>query len=973
MRFRFTLTHLITFPTFSQWEAESGSWTIDDTPSVTIPSPTNVSLVVDYPLIPGTYELAYSVTVTGTGTWFVNFRFEKDAGATLLQEVSTGDSSPGTKTGTLQFTLTDTSTSIQIQFVNFSGASKTLTINSVTPSMEGVKISEPDGWKGAKIILEREEEHGFCSLVKRYQGAAGGAFNFYGDNGQETGGIELLKDIDEAYSFDADIGFLSEYAPDDVNYQEIFDGLLDMSLKNEEKDNRMQVPVIRDDFWAKFISRMNTPVNMSDLVDLDGNTVDPVTPVTVNLKSQKIRYNGEYRWEETVQYPIPGGDGNIQIDWDKTITDDINKFNLPRVDVSPTPLNLIAGLFEAPYDGLYTFDIRIESGSFFGGSWQNAFAEPRFHIGNTGAGVNEADYRSFTSSSTDNGSGQYLWVHLFTGSFLLAKGQQISLFGVTDSTAGNTNIFGERLNDWKTDVEVASTIALTLSGTQTIDNYAAGVGDRVLVKDQGDQKDNGVWVVAAGAWTRATDADSNTELQDCTVFIINGDTNGSTYWIQATEDVDLGVTPITFKTTIYNDTKLVDYPGTGTPDNHIIVTADTTFQESTAQGYLIHDLFHGVLARLGLGINPFYSEFLGSTLTNSRVYGADGCGWMYAIVKGLQVRGYTLTEKPFFISFKQIWDGINPILNLGLSYDIVASQQVIVIDQKEVFYDDSVSVNFSNVREISATYDQEKIYKTIKVGYKKWESEDISGIDDPQTRRTYATRLKKTGKEISLESDFIAAGLAAETARRTVKEKTTDYKYDNDNFIFALNETPVSADVYNPELDENFDTITNLINSDSRYNLILTPARNMLRWANVLGGCLQSYTTSSYKFVSGEGNYTMTSDYSCASGNECQAIICDPLGENQDISLATYNAGLGYLHLPLIFDITIPMGLDEFQEIDANRNKSIGISQTTTGHIPFKIKLLEYDIVKGEATIKAWPKTYFRIEVINQYNMSVCD
>lgn len=65
-------------------------------------------------------------------------------------------------------------------------------------------------------------------------------------------------------------------------------------------------------------------------------------------------------------------------------------------------------------------------------------------------------------------------------------------------------------------VRVSSTGALTLSGTQTVDGVALGVGDRVLVRHQGvysgNNYDNGVWVVASGAWTRAGDADTSAKL-----------------------------------------------------------------------------------------------------------------------------------------------------------------------------------------------------------------------------------------------------------------------------------------------------------------------------------------------------------------------------------------------------------------------------------------------------------------------------
>jgi hypothetical protein len=87
-------------------------------------------------------------------------------------------------------------------------------------------------------------------------------------------------------------------------------------------------------------------------------------------------------------------------------------------------------------------------------------------------------------------------------------------------------------------VKCATTAAITLSGTQTIDGYAAVATDRVLVKNQASSIDNGVYVVAAGAWARATDWDGVSEVkQGSYVFVANGTTYLKTGWTQQTAGV----------------------------------------------------------------------------------------------------------------------------------------------------------------------------------------------------------------------------------------------------------------------------------------------------------------------------------------------------------------------------------------------------------------------------------------------------
>lgn len=82
--------------------------------------------------------------------------------------------------------------------------------------------------------------------------------------------------------------------------------------------------------------------------------------------------------------------------------------------------------------------------------------------------------------------------------------------------------------DVKASVVAATTANITLSAPQTIDGIAVIAGDRVLVKNQTTASANGIYVVAAGAWTRATDADSWAELVSAFVFVERGTVNADT-------------------------------------------------------------------------------------------------------------------------------------------------------------------------------------------------------------------------------------------------------------------------------------------------------------------------------------------------------------------------------------------------------------------------------------------------------------
>lgn len=102
--------------------------------------------------------------------------------------------------------------------------------------------------------------------------------------------------------------------------------------------------------------------------------------------------------------------------------------------------------------------------------------------------------------------------------------------------------------DPKASVRVATTANITLSGTQTIDGVAAIAADRVLVKGQTTGSENGIYAVAAGAWSRTTDADVSAEVNaGMFVFVEEGTADGDSGWVLTTNNpITLGTTALAF-------------------------------------------------------------------------------------------------------------------------------------------------------------------------------------------------------------------------------------------------------------------------------------------------------------------------------------------------------------------------------------------------------------------------------------------
>jgi hypothetical protein len=103
---------------------------------------------------------------------------------------------------------------------------------------------------------------------------------------------------------------------------------------------------------------------------------------------------------------------------------------------------------------------------------------------------------------------------------------------------------------WKEPVRVVSIGNVALTGLQTIGAVVLVAGDRVLLTSQTTQADNGIWVVASGAWARSSDANTSAKMiPGFCVYVNEGSANstGDTVWALTTNaPITLGTTALVF-------------------------------------------------------------------------------------------------------------------------------------------------------------------------------------------------------------------------------------------------------------------------------------------------------------------------------------------------------------------------------------------------------------------------------------------
>jgi hypothetical protein len=713
--------------------------------------------------------------------------------------------------------------------------------DSLAPS--GIQVDEPGGWKESQLVIERDPL--YHSLIEYFEGE----FIWYGS------AMALFQAIEDEQGPDAIVKLLIEIQFNEGEWEELFDGLIDISLLEEYskgyKRYKIKAPIIRNDFWAKFINRASTPVDLSSTTDLDGGERLPIESTTITLPSQVIRAVSDYKQTTALllgtPYPFSFTSPNfqidlntnefLQIDFDTVVTSEVlDKISIPS---TPTGTTFPVNIFSAKYSGSYAFDVKISLTR----AWAVSNVLSEFRVMHNTDGPTDGRLLKIYIQKNQEDPIEFTIIDYYTVIPLITQGwTEYTFDGTIELEAGDTiTIYGKKL----------------LSGQ-------FGYGNNTI----------------------------NVQLDQ--IYLL-GENNADIILSGSVQQIEFN----------------------GTTESYFRIEADTVFPETETDTFLLKDAGESILSKIIGKDNVILSDSL------------DGCRGDYAVTKGLQVRGYSLEDKPFFLSFNDWWAGADPVLNLGLTYE----GENIRIEDKEYFYNPDPSVNIGGITDVIRSYRLDNFYKSIEVGYEVWSAESESGIDDPQTKRTYRTKLATIGKDEKKLSKFVAASLAIEQTRRNRVELGKDWRLDENTMLIALKDGEV-------ELGTDFELITGLLNADTRYNIRLSCARNFERWRPFYGSSLAHTTGEKFYFASGEGNYDMFSE---VEEGDCDDGQNPGLSEKQDIDASDY------LFTAKKYTFSHPMNWTLYKMIRNERERAIGLSRSNDSYTPHFINKLAYSIVGGVA------------------------
>jgi hypothetical protein len=247
---------------------------------------------------------------------------------------------------------------------------------------------------------------------------------------------------------------------------------------------------------------------------------------------------------------------------------------------------------------------------------------------------------------------------------------------------GNVSIpFLDAQTAFKGPVKAATTATVDLIGgaPNVVDGYSLAVGDRVLVKEQVDEAENGIYVVGSlgvgtnGTWERSSDTNTAAKMAQAIVSVSRGDTlAGRYFYTNFTSNLILGVDPVRWyqliadkldqsitNKNIDNTTIGLFDPGYGGFSD--LRAVSTTSSTGTDSGALIVSGGAGIAGEMHLGGVAYIdngtsatSTFSGAMIVQGGI-GVNGAGYFRSIyVDGVPLEnpiwnGGTISS-PFYVA-----------------------------------------------------------------------------------------------------------------------------------------------------------------------------------------------------------------------------------------------------------------------------------------------------------------------------------
>lgn len=392
------------------------------------------------------------------------------------------------------------------------------------------------------------------------------------------------------------------------------------------------------------------------------------------------------------------------------------------------------------------------------------------------------------------------------------------------------------------------------------------------------------------------------------------------------------------------------------PESSVLITATKTCPATNAELYLIHETLSRVSESITNGCLRVKSSFYGRTDSEPFSFETDGCGGLRTVTSGLKIR--RAEEDKFFVSMKDLLEGLNAIDNIG--FDIIEDPDIegnslLRIESVDYFYQDKEILRHDGIPKADTETEESKHYSRIDVGYKKWEVENVNGLDEFNSNRQYSTSIDTINSNLDITSNLVAGSYPIEITRQQsfADSGGADTKYDNEIFIISMFQSgyPYAYPYAYLQVEQgNVTGAENIFSPSTIYNYRLSPIRNLMRWYKSIAAGFSSLADAANKlfFSSGTGNLIakgLMTDTDCRQENMA-------MRENDNVFVTQFTNQADYTPLwkPELKTYEYPMSIADYRAVKADPYGYISAQCGTGDFLKYWIKEIKFKPMKGSAT-----------------------
>jgi len=386
-------------------------------------------------------------------------------------------------------------------------------------------------------------------------------------------------------------------------------------------------------------------------------------------------------------------------------------------------------------------------------------------------------------------------------------------------------------------------------------------------------------------------------------------------------------------------------------DTFFTLTASKICPPTEANVYLVNETLSRATEAITDGCLRVKSDYYGRTDSEPYASGEDGCGALRVLTSGLKIR--RADNAKFFESLKGLFEGLKGIDNIGMGIEtnpMLPNSQWLRIEPVEYFYQDTELLSLPNAPQAVAAIQEQSHYSLIKSGYKKWEVENINGLNEFNSNREYRTSLTTVNNTLDITSALIAGGYPWEITRQQSFAETgkADTKFDNDTFIAC-----VERDAYGFQIEQgNIEDAENIFSPSTAYNWRIRPFYNLMRWFKSIANSYPNLvdTTNKLFFSSGTGNFIASGEI--AGAYPACKLENSEKAENKDLSITDFVNQTDAVPLwkPEYMTFKYPLSVKEYRQLRANPYGYIAVScGNNNDFIKGYIQEIRYSLIDGSA------------------------